>query len=84
MTTFRSYPLLVEHHPDEGGYLAFFPTLPGCQTWADSFEEAVQGAEEALAVYVETLLANGDPLPEPGPSGRQTTLGVIVRLEPAA
>ena len=64
MTTFGSCPLTVEHHPEEGGYLAYFPTLPGCQTWGDTFEEAVQSAEEALAVYVETLMANGDPMPK--------------------
>lgn len=84
MTTSLSYPLTVERHPEEGGYLAYFPTLPGCQTWGDTFEEAVQNAEEALSIYVETLIANGDPLPEPGPSSRPTSLGVILRLDTAA
>ena len=55
-----AYPLVVEQHPEDGGYLAHYPALPGCQTWGDSFEEAVRNAEEALVVYIETLAANGD------------------------
>ena len=55
-----AYPLVVERHPEDGGYLAHYPALPGCQTWGDSFEEAVRNAEEALVVYIETLAANGD------------------------
>jgi predicted RNase H-like HicB family nuclease len=44
----------------------------------------VKHAEEALAVYIESLLADNEPLPEdtggPGPF----TLGVIVKLPVAA
>ena len=55
-----AYPLTVEPQPEEGGYLAFFPALPGCQTWGDTYEAAVRNAEEALTVYIDTLAANGD------------------------
>lgn len=27
-----AYPLTIEPHPEVGGFLAFFPALPGCQT----------------------------------------------------
>ncbi len=64
MAAFQTYPLTIEPHPEDGGYLAYFPTLPGCQTWGDTFEAAVRNAEEALAVYIETLIANGDPILE--------------------
>ncbi|MFY9626944.1 MAG: type II toxin-antitoxin system HicB family antitoxin [Methylocystis sp.] len=60
-----SYPLTIEHCPEDGGYLAVFPTLPGCQTWGETYEAAVRNAEEVLAVFIETLAANGDPIPEP-------------------
>ena len=56
--------LTIEAQPQDGGYLAYFPTLPGCQTWGETYEAAVRNAEEALAVFVETLIANGDPVPE--------------------
>ena len=65
-----SYPLSIEPHPEEGGHLAFFRSLPGCQTWGETYEEAVRNAEEALALFIETLAANGDPIPEPQPVER--------------
>jgi len=49
----RTYTLSIEKHPD--GYLAFFPALEGCNTWGQTYEEAVANAEEALALYLETL-----------------------------
>jgi antitoxin HicB len=61
-TSTRTYTLTIEKHP--GGYLAYFPALTGCQTWGRTYEEAVTHAEEALAVYLETLVDHGDPLPE--------------------
>jgi predicted RNase H-like HicB family nuclease len=35
------------------------------QTWGETYEAAVRNAEEALTVYIETLIANGDPIHEP-------------------
>jgi predicted RNase H-like HicB family nuclease len=49
----RTFSLAIERHDD--GYLASFPALPGCNTWGVTYEEAVKNAEEALAVYLETL-----------------------------
>jgi predicted RNase H-like HicB family nuclease len=62
MAAFQTYPLTIEPHPEDGGYLAYFPTLPGCQSWGDAYEAAVRNAEEALAVYIETLAANKDAM----------------------
>ncbi len=53
----RTFALTVER--EEGGYLAHFASLPGCHSWGASFEEAVSNAEEALALYLETLAADG-------------------------
>ena len=84
MPSFRSYLLTIEAQPQDGGYLAYFPTLPGCQTWGETYEAAVRNAEEALAVYIETLIANGDPLPDAELSASPTSLGIIVRTDIAA
>jgi predicted RNase H-like HicB family nuclease len=56
--------LTVEAYPDEGGYLACFPALPGCHTWGDTFEEAVKNADEVLTGYLEALQKNGQSIPE--------------------
>ena len=84
MADIRAYPLTIEAPPEDGGYLAYFPTLPGCHTWGETFEAAVRNAEEALAVYIETLIVNGDPVPEAEMSARPTSLGIIVRTDIAA
>jgi predicted RNase H-like HicB family nuclease len=36
-------------------------------------------AEEALAVYIETLNAHGDPLPDEPATDKPVSLGVMVR-----
>jgi len=57
-----TYSLKLEQHED--GYLAYFPALRGCHTWARTYEEAVNHAEEALSLYLETLAEIGSPFPE--------------------
>ena len=79
-----AYPLRIESHPKEGGYLAYFPDLPGGHTWGDSFEAVALNAQEALNLYLETLLANGDPLPVVSEIASDAELGVIVRRPVAA
>jgi hypothetical protein len=37
-----TYSLAIDFHQDEGGYLAYFPALPGCHTWGDTYEQAVK------------------------------------------
>jgi len=73
----RTYTLAIEKHPD--GYLAYFPALPGCNTWGRTHEEAIKYAEDALALYLETLAAHGDPIPEETDNVEPVSLGVTVR-----
>ncbi|MFN0101873.1 MAG: type II toxin-antitoxin system HicB family antitoxin [Bryobacteraceae bacterium] len=68
-----SYTVFYEEDP-EGGYVAFVPALPGCHTQGESLEEAESNAREAIALYVESLAAHGEPVPQEGRSfqGRVT------------
>ncbi|GHU50075.1 HicB family protein [Spirochaetia bacterium] len=59
----KNYIALIEVDGDTYGVV--FPDFPGLTTVADSFEEAVRQAHEALAMYAEGILSDGDPLPEP-------------------
>ena len=43
---------------DKNGYYAYCPDLKGCQTQADTFEEAVSNIKEAIELYLETLSKN--------------------------
>lgn len=59
----RHYTIVLEREQD-GGYHAFFPVLPGCHTQGDTLDEAVANAREAVSLYIESLLAHNEPLPE--------------------
>jgi len=73
----RTYTLSIERRDE--GYLAYFRALPGCHTWGDSYEAAIRNAEEALEVYLETLTAHGDPIPDDQTINDPVSLGVTVR-----
>ena len=68
-----SYSVFYEEAP-EGGYVAFVPALPGCHTQGETLEEAEQNVREAMALYLESLTAHGEPVPAEGRSfqGRVT------------
>ena len=70
-----TYSLAIERHED--GYLAYFPALPGCNTWGSTYEQAVQHAEEALIGYLEALQINGENIPVEQPTA-PVSLGLVV------
>jgi predicted RNase H-like HicB family nuclease len=58
------YRVLIE--PDEDGvYVAEVPALPGCISQGQSRAEAIANIKEAIAAYLESLKAHGDPVPPP-------------------
>ena len=72
-----TYSLVVEEQ--DGGYLAYFPALPGCHTWGKTYQAAVKYAEEALALYLDTLMAHGDTIPRETEGIKPISLGITVR-----
>jgi predicted RNase H-like HicB family nuclease len=65
---------------EEGGYVARFPALPGCQTWGATYEHAVQMAEEALLGYLEALEKSGKKVPVEMHRASGISLGLVVDL----
>jgi len=49
---------------EEGGYYVYAPDLPGLHTQGDDLDDAVANAEEALALYLDGLRDDGQPLPQ--------------------
>ena len=47
----------------EGGYVVTCPALPGLVSEGDTMEEARRMAEDALRLYLETLIEDGVPIP---------------------
>lgn len=60
----RRYTIILYPDPDEGGYTVTVPTLPGCITQGETLEEAITMAKDAIRLYLETLAAQGEPIPE--------------------
>jgi len=56
------YRVLVEQDED-GVYVAEVPSLPGCISQGRTRTEALDNIKEAIAGYVESLTAHGDPIP---------------------
>jgi predicted RNase H-like HicB family nuclease len=57
------YQFTVVIEPDEKGYHAFVPILPGCHSFGDTVEEAQTNILEAMEVHVESMLEDGEPVP---------------------
>ena len=58
-----AYTIILEKEKD-GGYHAFCPALPGCHTQGDNFDEAMENIEDAIKLYIESLKAHGESIPE--------------------
>jgi predicted RNase H-like HicB family nuclease len=56
------YRVLIEQDED-GVYVAEVPSLPGCISQGQSRAEALENITEAVAAYVESLEAHGEPIP---------------------
>ena len=58
-----TYTIVVE--PEEtGGFSVTVPALPGCFTQGRSIEECRARAQEAIAVHIAGLRADGELVPE--------------------
>jgi len=63
MTTTRRYTVVLE--PGEDGWIAVHcPALPGLWTQGRTREEALANAREALELFLEVLVEDGQPIPE--------------------
>ncbi len=57
-----SYRILLRKEP-EGGYTVIVPSLPGCITYGETIEEAIEMAKEAIELYIESLREHGEEIP---------------------
>ncbi len=60
MTTYQ-FTVVIE--PDENGFHAYVPTLPGCHTFGETIDETRKNIAEAIELHVESMAADGEPIP---------------------
>jgi predicted RNase H-like HicB family nuclease len=59
------YPIAIEIGTESAAYGVVVPDLPGCFSAGDTLDEAVTGAEEAAAAWIDATLDAGGAIPAP-------------------
>jgi predicted RNase H-like HicB family nuclease len=57
------YPIAIEIGTGEAAYGVVVPDLPGCFSAGDTLDEAVTGAEEPAAAWIDATLDAGGAVP---------------------
>ena len=59
---------VIIHPEPEGGFTVIVPSLPGCITYGKNLAEARKMAQEAISLYLEDMVTEGEKLPDLSPS----------------
>ena len=59
------YPIAIELGTDVTAFGVVVPDLPGCFSAGDTLDEALAGAEEAAAAWIDAALDAGEAIPAP-------------------
>jgi predicted RNase H-like HicB family nuclease len=59
------YPIAIEIGDDATAFGIVVPDLPGCFSAGDTLDEAMAGAEEAAAAWIDATLDAGGAVPPP-------------------
>lgn len=72
----RKYTIILEPDPEQGGYTVTVPALPGVVTQGDTLEGCIERAKEAIALHIQGLIADGEPVPEETERPQMLTIDV--------
>jgi predicted RNase H-like HicB family nuclease len=64
----KRYLILIEGGPPSN-YSAWSPDLPGCAATGDTLEAVEREMRAAIALHLEGLAEDGEPIPEPSGPG---------------
>lgn len=56
--------VVLHPDPDDGGWVAEVPSLPGCASQGESREEAITNIREAIEMWIEAAMDNDIPIPD--------------------
>lgn len=59
------YPVAIEPGDENTAFGVVVPDLPGCFSAGDTLDEAMAGAEEAIALWIDATIDAGDAIPTP-------------------
>ena len=55
---YSSFEIVIEKEPEDEGYFAYSPTIPGCFSNGRSIEQAKRNIRDAIAQHLESLQAH--------------------------
>ena len=61
---FYSFQIVIEKEAEDPGYYAYSPPLPGCFNNGLTIEETKRNIREAIERHLESLRAQGRPVPQ--------------------
>jgi predicted RNase H-like HicB family nuclease len=61
---YYSFQIVIEKEPQDEGYYAYSPTLPGCFSNGRTIEEAKRNIRTAIEEHLASLLAHAEPIPQ--------------------
>lgn len=59
----KTYRIVLQKEED-GRYTASVPSLPGCITFGDNVDHAIEMIKEAVELYIEELRERGEHIPD--------------------
>lgn len=59
-----NYTAIFEPDIETGGFTVSIPSLPGCISEGDTFEEALENIKEAASLYLEVVRERKEELPK--------------------
>ena len=62
-----NYVIAIEPGDSQHAFGVVVPDLPGCFSAGDTLDDALGNAREAIELWLETSIDDGQPVPEPGP-----------------
>jgi len=57
------YTVVIERDEETGQYCVTVPALPGCITYGNTFEEAIENAQECIIGFIEASRKVNMPVP---------------------
>jgi predicted RNase H-like HicB family nuclease len=54
---FCSFQIIIEKEPEDEGYFAYSPTLPGCFSNGKTIEETKRNIRQAIEQHLASMLA---------------------------
>jgi predicted RNase H-like HicB family nuclease len=61
-------------------YSAYVPDLPGCVTTGKTIDEIRKNIQEAIALHLEGMIKDGEPIPQPQTIAEYTDVTVLTSV----